>query len=881
MTNKSPLFYVILSLVVMTFTTIGVLFETSQSTVIFYGALLLTIILLIVLFQVQSKTYKKAIKAISEEISRDWLQGLFENFPMGMMILNKDAQILYANKQSSQIFNVKKKELKEKALGDLLGEEGEKFYTDAIEDPESSALWREEIKIVGRKNKISWVALNVCSIPINDKSNQVWSMTLEDITAKRVLREKLDRIRIEQSLILDHTELGLALVVEKHLVRANNALGRLLGRYSSTMINQPWSDAIKISGDSSMLLDIAIKSLKVKDTFETEARIFRDDGTSFWCKLTAKAASYQSMSSGIIWSFDDASTQRERDDELRQAAVVFEASSDAIMVLDETGLIKMVNTAFTKMTGFTEDDIVGKSPRLLRATRDDEAKYDTMWKSVTEKGHWRGELWRRKKSGETYPEWLSITAVKDSNEKVLEYVLIASDMSERKYAEDRILHQANYDQLTNLPNRNLFLDRLQQSIQRVERDGSMLALLFIDLDRFKNINDTLGHSAGDKLLVQVAKVMTQTVRDSDTIARFGGDEFAIILSPIYGPKNASRVASSLLELLTKPIDLDGYDATIGASIGISMYPADGTVEEELMKNADTAMYRAKESGRNNYQFFTAEMQQAAKDRLVMEQDLRQAIDRQELRLFFQPQIDVKTGELAGAEVLVRWQSKGKGMISPGEFIYLAEDTGLIVPIGEWVLKQACLQYKRWQNAGVAPPYLAINVSGRQFKMDGFSQSVFDILEETQLSTENVELELTESFLMDDQEFAIDTLHQLKEMGFQLSIDDFGTGYSSLSYLKKFPIDRLKIDRSFVQDIETNEEDMAIVRAIIDLAHTLNITVIAEGVEQEGQRKLLAEHDCNIIQGYYYSKPLDGVAFTLYLQQHKPEVKVVSSIDSEA
>ncbi len=537
------------------------------------------------------------------------------------------------------------------------------------------------------------------------------------------------------------------------------------------------------------------------------------------------------------------------------------------MVLDDDGLIRMVNSSFSKMTGFTEMDILYKSPRLLRATREDERRYDIMWESVLKNGHWRGELWRRKKSGETYPEWTSISAVKDSQDRVLEYVVIGSDMSERKYAEDRILFQANYDQLTNLPNRNLFMDRLHQSLKRVQRDGNQLALLFIDLDRFKNINDSLGHAAGDKLLIEVAKIMKQVVRDSDTIARFGGDEFAVILAPVFGPKNASRVATSLLEILSQPIDLDGYETIVGASIGISMYPADGTVEETLVKNADTAMYRAKESGRNHYQFFTNEMQQSAKERLILEQDLRQAIERQELRLVYQPQINSCNESLSGTEVLVRWQSRDKGLVNPSQFIYLAEDTGLIVPIGEWVLRQACLQYKRWNNAGVAPPYLAINVSGRQFKMEGFSQSVFNILEEVDLSTEHVELELTESFLMEDQDFAISTLKELKTMGFQLSIDDFGTGYSSLSYLKKFPIDRLKIDRSFIQELDVNKEDYAIVRAIIDLAHTLNITVIAEGVEEEGQKQVLQELKCDIIQGYLYSKPLDGVSFTLYLQQY--------------
>ncbi len=871
MKNQSIIFYILVFLVAVTFSVIGWLYQYHSSlsyNTTFYSALFLSIGLLLLLFRLQNKYYNTQLTEISGTIDRDWLQGLFNNFPMGMLIVDSKSRILYANQQTCIIFNTDEVAITEHTIETLVNKEAKRFFIESIAKADRSPLWRDEFLVSGDKKAYTWFALNVCTIPLTKTKPEIWSMTVEEVTAKRTLRAKLDKIRTEQALILDHTTVGLALVVDKQIVRANNALGQLLGRYSSSMVNQPWEKVIHGQDDETDILDKVVGELSNNDHFESEIRLLRDDGKSFWSRITAKAASLRSMKSGIIISFEDATNKREQDDELRQAAVVFEASSDAIMVLDEDGLIRMVNSSFSKMTGFSETDILGKTPRLLRATREDERRYDIMWEAVLKNGHWRGELWRRKKSGETYPEWTSISAVTDSQDRVLEYVVIGSDMSDRKYAEDRILHQANYDQLTSLPNRNLFMDRLHQSLTRVKRDGTQLALLFIDLDRFKNINDSLGHSAGDKLLVEVAKMMKHIIRDSDTIARFGGDEFAVILSPVFGPKNASRVANSVLDLLSQPINLDGYETIIGASIGISMYPADGTVEDVLVKNADTAMYRAKESGRNNYQFFTEEMQQSAKDRLTMEQDLRQAIERQELRLVFQPQVELSNNSLCGTEVLVRWQSSDKGLVSPGEFIYLAEDTGLIVPIGDWVLRHACLQYKRWQNAGVAPPYMAINVSGRQFKMDGFSQSVFDILEEVELSTEHVELELTESFLMDDQEFAINTLKELKEMGFQLAIDDFGTGYSSLSYLKKFPIDRLKIDRSFIKEIDVNKEDYAIVRAIIDLAHTLNISVIAEGVEEEAQKEILKELNCDIIQGFLYSKPLDGVAFTLYLQQYK-------------
>ncbi|MCP4412436.1 MAG: EAL domain-containing protein [Gammaproteobacteria bacterium] len=871
MKNQSIIFYILVFLVAMTFSVIGWLYQYHSSisnNISFYAALFLSIGLLLLLFRLQNKYYNTQLTEISGSIDRDWLQGLFNYFPLGMLIVDSQTRILYANHQTCIIFNTDMAAITELTIETLVNKEAKQFFIKSIANSESSQLWRDEFLVSGDKKACTWFALNICTVPLTKSNHKVWSITVEEVTAKRTLRAKLDKIRTEQALILDHTTVGLTLVVDKQIVRANNALGKLLGRFSSSMVNQPWEKVIHAQDNETDILEKVVRELSVSNHFESEIRLLRDDGKSFWSRITAKAANLRSMKSGIIISFEDATNKREQDDELRQAAVVFEASSDAIMVLDEKGLIRMVNSSFSKMTGFTETDILGKTPRLLRATREDERQYDIMWETVLKNGHWRGELWRRKKSGETYPEWTSISAVTDSQDRVLEYVIIGSDMSERKYAEDRILHQANYDQLTSLPNRNLFMDRLNQSLSRVKREGTQLALLFIDLDRFKNINDSLGHSAGDKLLVEVAKMMKLTIRDSDTIARFGGDEFAVILSPVFGPKNASRVANSVLEVLSQPVDLDGYETIIGASIGISMYPADGTVEDVLVKNADTAMYRAKESGRNNYQFFTEEMQQSAIDRHTMEQDLRQAIERQELRLVFQPQMEVSDESLCGTEVLVRWQSNDKGLVSPEEFIYLAEDTGLIVPIGDWVLRQACLQYKRWQNAGIAPPYISINVSGRQFKMDGFSQSAFNILEEMELSTEHVELELTESFLMDDQEFAINTLKELKEMGFLLAIDDFGTGYSSLSYLKKFPIDRLKIDRSFIKEIEINKEDYAIVRAIIDLAHTLNISVIAEGVEEEAQKQILKELNCDIIQGFLYSKPLNGVAFTLYLQQYE-------------
>ncbi|HFB64009.1 MAG TPA: EAL domain-containing protein [Aeromonadales bacterium] len=737
--------------------------------------------------------------------------------------------------------------------------------------------WREHVAIGHVKfsskhfslpESLKHIYLNILK---DERTPQIFLLAM-DLTSLYRANQHLENSTRHDSILSSFAPFGL-LVDEDGIVRqVNTAFCNMFGLSADVLYANFWLK--QLQPDTANKIITASESFTATDYSNkiVEIELKDSNGRNFWCQF-ALHQEFNNGSTVSYWYFIDANKQKALAQELKQSSVVFEASSEAIMVVDANKQVKMVNPAFTEMTGFAPKDIKGRNPQILGSERKDIKQLESIWHEAERNGSWQGEVWKRRKSGERYPEWLSITAVKNKDNKILEYVAISSDMTTRKQAENRIRYQANYDPLTDLPNRNLFMDRLKQGISRARREGTMLSLLFIDLDRFKYINDSYGHNIGDQLLIKVANLLKDCVRSSDSIARFGGDEFAIILSPIYGSKNASRVASLVLERLSKPIDLDGYEVVSGGSIGISLYPNDGDSEEQLVKNADIAMYRAKEKGRNNYQFFTEQMQQSAQERMSLERDLRSAFTNNKLSMAFQPQMDCKTGKVGGLEVLMRWQNADKGAVSPAVFIALAEDTGLIVPMGNWIMKTACEKYVYWKKLGVAPEYLAVNVSTRQFRAKNFIGTVKDVLNTTGMSPKNLELELTESMLMEDQQFAIKMLQDLRDLGLKISIDDFGTGYSSLSYLKKFPLNNLKVDQSFVKDIMDNEDDASIVKAIIDLGHTLNMQVIAEGVETKEQQDLLKQYGVDFIQGYYFSKPMNSDLCEKFLFEKKnlPEV----------
>lgn len=551
--------------------------------------------------------------------------------------------------------------------------------------------------------------------------------------------------------------------------------------------------------------------------------------------------------------------ERERTEvDLRIAAIAFE-SQEGMLVTDAHSTILRVNKAFTRMTGYAAEEVMGKTPSILASGRHDKAFYVAMRDSMQQHGAWAGEIWNRRKSGDVYPEWLTISAVKTATGQVSHYVSTLTDITQRKAAEDEIRHLAFFDPLTRLPNRRLLMDRLQQALVTSQRTGREGALMFIDLDNFKLVNDTLGHDKGDQLLCEVARRLSASVREGDTVARLGGDEFVVMLEELspHSQEAAAQcrlVGEKVLGELAQPHHLAGQDVGSSCSIGIALFTDHHTSADDLMKHADLAMYQAKGDGRNALRFFDPVMQAAIMARMAIEKDLRHAVRDGQLRLYFQPQFHLD-GHMTGAEALLRWQHPQRGMVSPAEFIPLAEDTGQILPMGQWVLETACQQLADWaRQPSTAALTLAVNVSGRQLRQPDFVDAVLATLGRTAAPASRLKLELTESLLLENKEDTIQKMTALKAHGVGFSLDDFGTGYSSLAYLKRLPLDQLKIDQSFVRDVTDDPKDAAIVRTVVALAESLGLNVIAEGVETAAQRDSLASHGCLHYQGYLYGRP---------------------------
>jgi diguanylate cyclase (GGDEF)-like protein/PAS domain S-box-containing protein len=566
----------------------------------------------------------------------------------------------------------------------------------------------------------------------------------------------------------------------------------------------------------------------------------------------------------------DAETAAE---ELRQYAKAFESSGEAMLISDRFNRIVNVNATFIAQTGYSLDEVLGKDPRMLGSGKTPRAVYEDMWRSLQENGYWNGELWDRKKTGEVYPKWASISAIRDESQAAHFYVASFSDISERKANEARIDYLAHHDALTGLINRYNLENRLDQALLSAHRDGLRVAVMFIDMDRFKTINDTLGHYVGDQLLIEVALRLQGSVRESDIVARLGGDEFIVVLTRIADEMDAAPLGDKILRALGQPYLFDGRELHSTPSIGIAIYPDDGKNGPALMKNADTAMYHAKERGRNNVQYFTAAMNAAASERLELENDLHQALRIGQIYLCYQPQVRARDGSVFGVEALARWRHPLLGDVSPLKFIPVAEESGMIEALGSWVLEEACRQLGVWRAEGVGDIRMAVNLSAQQLRSPGLVQSVGAALKRHGLNGGDLELEITESVAMENPERAIDQLQALRDLGIQLAIDDFGTGYSSLAYLKRLPIQVLKLDRTFVRDIETDPSDAAISAATLALAHNLGLKVIAEGVETEAQRDYLIQRQCDFMQGFLFSKPLPADEALQFIRERRPEAVV--------
>ncbi|WP_290704837.1 bifunctional diguanylate cyclase/phosphodiesterase [Amphritea sp.] len=565
------------------------------------------------------------------------------------------------------------------------------------------------------------------------------------------------------------------------------------------------------------------------------------------------------------------SGRKKKEIELKLAATVLETATEAVMVTDIDNHIIKVNKAFTTITGYTIDEVLGETPSVLKSGRHDAYFYIEMLKTLQRCGEWEGEIWNRRKNGEIYPEWLTVSAIQNDQGDIGGYVSLFSDITKRKEYEEKIEYQANYDALTGLANRHLLADRFSRAIDRADRKNSRVALLFIDLDRFKQVNDSLGHTFGDKLLQEVSSRLYSHVRKSDTTARLGGDEFAVIFPDVPDIHHVEDSIRNILNNLSKLYKIEGNEVYLSASIGVTVYPDDGITIDDLLRNADSAMYKAKENGRNSFQYYSGEMHKDAEKRRLLENSLRRAVNQNEFVLYYQPIVDSTTKNIVGSEALIRWKSPDMGIVSPAEFIPLAEDTGLILTIGEWVLNEACRQISSILPTCPEDFFVSINVSSYQFKKNNIPLLVGKALERFGLSPNRLVLEITESLMLNDDKCILEQLEELRRMGVGISIDDFGTGYSSLSYLHKYPISTLKIDRAFVNDLTSNKQSRALVTAIIAMSKSLGLKMVAEGIEEEQQAAILSQEGCTFFQGFLFSKPLPFDEFLCFIRESEQAI----------
>jgi diguanylate cyclase (GGDEF)-like protein/PAS domain S-box-containing protein len=737
---------------------------------------------------------------------------------------------------------------------DIIIPEDRRVHNRAVQHAvEAARSYEIEYRIVDAVGTERWVSEK--GQPQKTGDGDMWiDGIITDISERKHNEMRIEALLAEQSAILDNVMFGVMSVRERRIVSINRRCAELFGYQQGDLLNKS-TDIIFPSEAEFEAAGARQYASLAQGNYFTEERMYRkQDGTLFWCLVSGCALDASRPNEGSIWVYADITERKQAEEKLRLSATVLEQIADGVMVIDVAGQIVAINPAFTQITGYTEAEAIGQSYSLTRSSRNDEDFYADLWCELGSRGHWRGELWNLRKTGDLYLEWLTISAVRDEHGVCTHYVGVFSDITKVKESQEKLDHMAHHDPLTGLPNRALFHDRLQHAVQRSTRDQQQLAVLFIDLDRFKNVNDTLGHHVGDELLKQVARALTSRLREGDTLARLGGDEFIVMLENIDGEFGAGHVAEKLMAMFEQPFVVSDYELFVTASVGISMFPKDATDLNMLIRNADVAMYQAKARGRNGYQFYAPSMTGEGVERLRIEAMLRRSIDKGEIFLHYQPQVEIDTGRLIGVEALVRWQNPELGLVPPVRFIPLAEDTGFINQLGEWVLEQACQQMNVWEQSGLYVPKMAVNLSAKQFERGSIVHMVSSKLKHTGLAADRLQLEVTESVIMNTGD-ALDYINDLHSIGVSLAIDDFGTGYSSLAYLKQLPVQTLKIDRSFIKDISTDINDEAIAIAIIQLGKSLNLSVVAEGVETEEQAAFLIGHGCNKAQGFFYSRPV--------------------------
>jgi len=822
-------------------------------------------------------------------------QVILENASVGILFM-RDRRVLHCNPRYSEIFGW--------PHGELVGQPGAVFY---LSDEDYAAIGRiagpilssgglldHEMPMRRKDGSTVFCHLRAKAInPDNTAEGTIW--IAEDVGERKHAEARLQDLLLKQQAILENASVGIVFTRDGVIEHCNPRMEAIFGWASDTLNGKRSEVFFKDAADYQRFSAVVGPRLGAGERVDIEWLNVCRDGRSFWCRHLAKALPTTDGSQSAIWISDDITGSKaahealanahrdlekrvqERTAELEKAHqqldTMFQSAPLAIYARDRNSIVTSWNPAAEQMFGWSADEIIGHMAPTTPADQKTEA--DIMVSRVLS-GETLLQLDLLRQRGDGTPVYLNITLapLRDSLGSIDGYLTIAADISERKAAEKQIEFLAYHDALTGLPNRLLLQDRFDQAVAHAERTGSRVALMFIDLDNFKQINDTLGHATGDVLLKAVSARLRECVRETDTISRQGGDEFVLVLRDLPDGHAAVPLVAKIMARLQEPVLADGNELSTSASIGVTLYPDDGADFNTLLKNADTAMYRAKESGRNTYHFFNEEMSQQAHDHLMLRTGLRRATELGELELYYQPQISLSSGRVVGAEALLRWNHPELGQVPPNRFIPVAEESGLIVSIGEWVIREACRQASAWRAAGLSPINIAVNLSAVQFKRGNLEQVVIQALEDSGLPPTCLELELTESILIQNVEQVLSSIKRLKLLGVKLAIDDFGTGYSSLSYLKRFDVDKLKIDQSFVRDLASDPDDAAIVRAIIQMAHSLKLTTIAEGVETVAMLEQLRLFQCDQAQGYHFARPVPAADFARYLacsQTHRPGI----------
>jgi diguanylate cyclase (GGDEF)-like protein/PAS domain S-box-containing protein len=691
-------------------------------------------------------------------------------------------------------------------------------------------------------------------VPAIERELNEANLRREAEETKHALKRSENRYR----QLVENSPIPILLLQHEEIVFLNKAARQSLQpQGSDSLIGQPIKEIFL--EETKGQFEAGLLQIDQTDSKPLETRLRRADASIIQVEIYLSSAEHEGKPATLL-AFTDITQRKESEAQLQQAVQIIEHTMEAIVITDTDGIITSVNPAFCKITGYSSSEALGQHIDLITSDQHPPDFFLEQLKSIRETGFWRGEIWSQRANGEIYPAWVTISCARNDAGQLSNYVGVFSDISSIKQSQTKLEHLAHHDSLTNLPNRLLFEDRLQHAISQSKRQRQQLAVLFLDLDRFKNINDTLGHTMGDELLKEVAKRLQSILRAEDTAARLGGDEFTVLVENLEDPSQAAVVAAKIQESFKTPYQIAGRELHITTSIGISIYPDDGLTVADLTKNADAAMYQAKEQGRNNYRYYTSELTRTAFERLLLETELRTAIEKDELLLYYQPQISLQTGEMTGAEAVLRWHHPRLGIIPPARFIPLAEESGLIHEIGHWVLKEACDQTYYLHRQGLFQGRMAINLSVRQIMQTDLILRFEQIIGESNCPPELLQLEVTEGIFMGQMQQSVPVLNVFKKLGVTIAIDDFGTGYSSLSYLKQLPIDKLKIDRSFIRDLPHDSDAIAITQAIISLGKNLALSIVAEGVETLAQQTLLQKMGCEEGQGYLYSPPVPSNAF---------------------